>query len=144
MGGSGGGGSFSSSDMAKMEQAAEARLKALASKSTKVLFVCEQVDRKALDSLLAQSRVFTTARAAVIDGSESQHIDAALDGTSFLVAFTSAAKGSPFIDAAIDKAFAKKIPGVHVKGLAKPLIPSKVTAYRWRSITWAELEAIFK
>ena len=49
MGGSGSGGGFSSSEAEKVQRAAEARLKAIASKSTKVLFVCEVIDKKSLE-----------------------------------------------------------------------------------------------
>jgi hypothetical protein len=143
MGGSGGGGGFSSSDMSKMQEAAEARLKALASKSTKVLFVCEAVDRKSLESHLARSRIFQKNRTVVIDASQSKQVDAALDATTFLISFTNDTKDAPFIDSVIDKALAKKIGGVQVQAHPKALIPSKITAYRWRSITWDQLEAIF-
>jgi hypothetical protein len=144
MGGSGGGGSFSSSDMSRMQEAIEARLKALASKSTKILFICEQTDRRSLDSHLTRSRVFHPDRIAVLDSTQSSQADAQLDENTFLVAFTNDAKSTPFIDATIDKALVKKIGGVHVQAHPGAFIPSKITAYRWRSITWDELELIFK
>ena len=144
MGGSGGGGSFSSADMSKIQHAAEERLKALASKSTKVLFVCETTDKQSLEVLLAKSSAFTSGRAVVIDASDANKVDAVLDDASFLVCFTDATKSAPFIDSAIDKAMVKKIGGVHVKANSKSIIPSKISAYRMRSITWRELEAILK
>lgn len=143
MGGSGGGGGFSSSDMSKMQEAAEARLKALASKSTKVLFVCETADRKSLDSHLTRSRSFKKDRTTVIDASEATKVDSELNTTTFLVGYTNDTKSAAFIDSVIDKALVKKIGGVHVQAHPKAFIPSKITAYRWRSITWDELEAIF-
>ena len=130
--------------MTKIQEAAEARLKTLASKSTKVLFVCEAVDRKSLDSHLAKSQVFPKGRAAVVDGSQPGQIDAQLDSSTFLVTFTNQTKNAPFIDVVVDKALVKKIGVVHVLAQTGALIPSKITAYRWRSITWDELEAIFK
>jgi hypothetical protein len=142
MGGSGGGGGFSSSEAEQVQRAAEARLKAIASKSTKVLFVCEAVDRKSLESHLAQSKVFTKGRTIVIDSGHANQVDAALDSATFLVVFTNEAKATQFIDSVIDKAL-KKISGVHVKAQPKSLAPSKATAYRWRSLAWEELEAIF-
>jgi hypothetical protein len=48
-----------------------------------------------------------------------------------------------FIDGVIDKALAIKVSGVHAKAQSKSLVPSKATVYRWRSLDWAELEAIF-
>jgi len=144
MGGSGGGGSFSSKDMSKIQEAAEERLKALASRSTKVLFVCEQSDKRSLEALLAKSAVFTPARVVVIDSSQGNKADDALQGATFLVCYTDATKVTSFIDAVIDKAMVKKIGGVHVKANSKSIVPSKIAAYRMRSITWRELEAIFK
>jgi hypothetical protein len=61
-----------------------------------------------------------------------------------MVRITDATKDSSFIDGVIDKAMAKRAGVVHVKGHSKSLIPSKISAYRMRSITWRELEAIFK
>lgn len=143
MGGGGGGGGFTSSDMTKVQEAAEARLKAIASKSTRVLFVCEAIDKKSLESHLARSKVFPKERTVVIDGAEANKVDAALDTTTFLVVFTNETKSTPFVDSVIDKALLKKISGVHVKAQPKSLMPSKVSAYRWRSLTWEDLEAIF-
>jgi hypothetical protein len=130
--------------MSKMQEAAEARLKALASKSTKVLFVCEEVDKKSLESHLARSQVFKKNRAVVISAKQSMSVDAVLDSATFLVAFTDKTKGAPFIDIVIDKALVKRIGGVHVGTHPKAHVPSKVSAYRWRTITWEELEAIFE
>lgn len=144
MGGSGGGGSFSSKDMAKIQEAAEQRLKALASQSTKVLFVCEQSDKKSLEGHLAKSAVFKDDRTIVVDSSQSDQIDKAIVEASFLVCFTDATKIGTFVDVAIDKAMVKKIGVVHVKAHSTSFIPSKISAYRMRSITWRELEAIFK
>ena len=144
MGGSGGGGSFSSSDMSKIQQAAEERLRALASKSTKIVFVCESADTKALTDLLSKSAVFKRGRYVVLDSSQANKVDSTLDDSSFLVCFTDKTSTTQFIDSAIDKTLARKIGGVHVKGNSKAIIPAKISAYRMRSITWKELEAIFK
>lgn len=141
--GGGSGGGFSSSEAEQVEKRAEARLKVIASESTKVLFVCEEEDRKSLDSHLARSAVFTTERVTVVDSRRPAAIDAVIDSSTFLVAFTNEAKAASFIDGVIDKALAKKISGVHVKAQPRSLVPSKVGAYRWRSLTWQELEAIF-
>ena len=143
MGGGDGGGGFSQSDADQVQKAAEDRLKAIASKSTKVLFVSEAVDKKSLESHLGQSKVFPKNHAMVIDSGQANAVDAALDSTTFLVAFTDETKAAPFIDSVIDKALVKKISGVHVKAQLKSVVPPKVSAYRWRSLTWKELEAIF-
>ncbi|MGO8908997.1 MAG: hypothetical protein ACLQDM_06695 [Bradyrhizobium sp.] len=143
MGGGGGGGGFSPSDAAQVQKAAEARLKNIASKSTKVLFICETIDRKSLESHLEQSKMFPKSRTMVIDGGKANTVDAALDSTTFLVPFTDETKTSFFIDGVIDKALEKKVGGVHVKAQPKSFVPAKVSAYRWRSLSWEELEAIF-
>jgi hypothetical protein len=141
--GGGGGGGFSQSDADQVQKAAEARLKAIASKSTKVLFICEAIDKKSLESHLARSKAFPKERIEVIDSSQANKVDAALDAVTFVVAFTEEAKSASFIDSVVDKVLIKKIYGVHVKAQPKSLVPSKISAYRWRSITWDELEAIF-
>jgi hypothetical protein len=92
---------------------------------------------------LARSTVFKKERVTVIDSAQPKAVDAVLDSTTFLVPFTNETKAAPFIDAVIDKALEKKISGVHVKAQPRSLVPSKVGAYRWRSLTWPELEAIF-
>ena len=142
--GGGSGGGFSQSEAQQVEKAAEARLKDLASKSTQVLFICQEEDRKSLDSHLARSAIFKPGRVTVVDSATPTVVDAALDHTTFLVAFTNETKVAGFIDGAVDKALHKKISGVHVKAQPRSLVPSKVGAYRWRSLTWEELEAIFK
>jgi hypothetical protein len=144
MGGSGGGGSFSSKDMAKIQEAAEQRLRAIASKSTKVFFVCEQPDRPSLDALLARSAVFHKDRVIVADNNQASSVDEFLKGSSFLVCFTDSATDSAFIDVAIDKALQKSLGVVHVKARSRSLVPSKISAYRLRSIAWHQLEEIFK
>jgi hypothetical protein len=144
MGGGGGGGGFSLSDAEKVQKAAEARLKDIASKSTKVFFVCETVDKKSLESRLARaSGVFPPNRLVVIDGNKASTVDSALGNSTFLVAFTNETKATAFIDGVIDQALEKRISGVHVKAEVTSLVPAKVRAYRWRSISWSELEAIF-
>jgi hypothetical protein len=107
------------------------------------LFVCEAVDRKSLDSHLARSQIFQKGNVAAVDANQSNGIDVQLDSTTFLVAFTDQTKSASFIDSVVDKALAKKIGVVHVQAQAGAMIPSKITAYRWRSITWGDLEAIF-
>lgn len=143
MGGGGGGGGFSADHAEQVQKAAESRLKAVASKSTKVLFVCEAIDRKSLESHLPRSDVFPYDRIVIFDSNEANKVDAALDSTTFLVVFTDQTKTTAFIDSVIDKWVAKKMSGVHVKAQPKSLVPSRVSANCWRSLTWNELEVIF-
>src|ERR1043166_5158007 len=139
---------FSSTNMDRMRQLAEARLRELASNSTKVLFACEDTDRESLDALLADSKVLQKDRISVIDSAQAKAIDTALIGITFLVVFTDKTKHASFIDSTIDKALDKgltqRINGLHVKATSKSLTPSKVAAYRWRSLSWEEMELLFK
>jgi hypothetical protein len=144
MGGGGGGSGISASDISKLQQAADERLKVLASNSTRILFVCETLDRTALEAHIAASEVFKIDRLAVLDGSSSSTADGLIESFTFLVVFTDAATDTRFLDSIIDKALLQKMGSVHVKSRPQSSIPSKVTAYRWRSITWAELEEIFR
>src|ERR1700760_684027 len=100
-GGSGGGGGISSSDMAKLQQAADERLKSLASNSAQILFACEAVDRKALDARLAGSSVFKKDRIAIVDSSQQAAADALLTSSTFLVLFTNADTDAKFLDVMI-------------------------------------------
>jgi len=144
MGGGGGGSGISSSDMSKLQQAADERLRILASNSTRVLFVCETTDRASLDAHITASKVFRSDRLAVLDGSQASAADGLVESSTFLVVFTDKTTNTRFIDVIIDKALVKKMGGVHVKSEPKSSIPSKITAYRWRSISWTELEEIFR
>jgi hypothetical protein len=135
---------FSSADMDRMRQLAEARLRELASNSTKVLFACEDTDRKALDTLLTESKVLQKDRISVTDNSQAKDLEAAFAGITFLVVFTDKTKHASFIDTAIDKALDQKVRGLHVRATTASLIPPKVAAYRWRSFTWDEMQLLFK
>jgi hypothetical protein len=144
MGGGGGGGGISATDMSKLQQAADERLKAIASNSTHILFACEVVDRGSLDRHLAGSTVFKKDRIAVVDGNNPNSANALIASSTFLVLFTDAAADTRFLDAIVDKTLANRMGGVHAKAQAKSTIPSKVTAYRWRSIIWGDLEKMFQ
>jgi hypothetical protein len=143
MGGSSGS-SFSSSDMAKLQAAAEERLRAIASKSSKILFACEQTDRGSLDALLARTPIFSGTRALVVDASQAGSLDKELDQAPLVVVFTDKSTQTTFLDKVTDAALLRKLAGVHVQAKPGALIPSKVTAYRWRSMSWNELVALFK
>ena len=107
-------------------------------------FLSVKPDKRSLEALLAKSAVFKKDRCVVVDASQANKADAAPDDSTFLVCFTDTTKAAPFVDDMIDKAITRKVGGVHVKAHSKAIIPSKITAYRMRSITWRELEAIFK
>ena len=86
MGGSSGP-SFSQNEL-RLQQAAEERLRVLASQSSKVLFVCEIADRKSLDFHLARSTTFTGNCVSIVDSSGGGGDPlAALAAASFLCPF---------------------------------------------------------
>jgi hypothetical protein len=142
--GGGSSSSFSSSDMSKLQLAAEQRLKAIASKSSKILFACEKVDRSSLEARIANTPIFQGARVTIVDSSEATSVDQKVEQASILVVYTDTANGTKFLDAVIDQALLRKIAGVHVRVRPDAQIPSKVTAYRWRSLSWNELTALFE
>lgn len=143
MGGSSGGG-LSQIDLSKLTKVAEDRLKQLAQSGTRILFVCEAEDRKSLDSHLARSKVFDRKKIAVFDSSQEDAAFGEIDRCSIVVVFTNAAQKCGFLDRAVEASFAKKKQGIHAKAQENSLIPSKAMAYRWPSLDWEKLEAMFK
>jgi hypothetical protein len=143
MGGSGGGGP-TSIDLSKLTQAAEERLKQLAKTRTKILFACEKEDRKALDSHLARSKVFSPKDITVVDSGQKTEALNAIDGCSIIIVFTDSVQKADFLDQIIESSLVKKKQGIHVKAKDKSLIPSKALAYRWPSLDWEKLETMFK
>ena len=143
MGGSSGGG-LSRIDLSKLTKVAEDRLKQLAQSGTRILFVCEAEDRKSLNSHLARSKVFDPKKIAVFDSSNEAGTVAEIDKCSIVVVFTNDAKKCGFLDRIVETSFGKKKQGVHAKAQDNSLIPSKAMAYRWPSLDWEKLEAMFK
>jgi hypothetical protein len=142
MGGSGGG-SFSPSDFARLSEAAESRIKDIASKSTRLLFCCEVVDRSSLESHLSRSEVITQERAVICDASDEADASVILGEVTVVVTFTNAAANTKFLDRIAEAALKRRKQAMHVKARPESRIPSKVTAYRWPIMTWAELEEVF-
>jgi hypothetical protein len=144
MGGSSGGG-LSQIDLSKLTKVAEDRLKQLAQSGTRILFACEKEDLKSLESHLARSsKVFDPKKIVVFDSSAGPAAMAAIDKCSIVIVFTDVAKSSAFIDQVVEASLAKKKQGIHAKAQDASLIPSKVMAYRWPSLIWEKLEAMFK
>ena len=142
MGGSSGGGP-DRIDLTKLAKAADDRLRRIADSATRLLFVCELVDRQSLDSNLVRSGVFDTSRITVRDSSEQQAALSEVVGVSIVVAFTDHTTETSFLDLVAEQVLANQKQGIHVSGRPTSLIPSKATAYRWPSLNWAQLEAIF-
>lgn len=136
------GGDFSNAALSELQKAAQDRLRQIASQSTKLLFVCEAVDRDSLDSHLRRSEQILE-RSKVCDG-DSDWSEDYLEGVTFSVVFTNKAKETSFIDRVIDRVILRRIGGVHVGGSAESVVPSKASAYRWQSINWHELEELVR
>jgi hypothetical protein len=143
VGGSSGGG-LSRIDLSKLTKVAEERLKQLAQSGTRILFACETEDRKSLDSHLRRSKVFDIKKIAVFDAVAETAALAEIDKCSIVVVFTNAAKNCDFLDRIVEASFAKKKQGMHARAQDSSFIPSKAMAYRWPSLEWDKLEAMFK
>jgi hypothetical protein len=144
MGGYGNSSDFSNDDMDRLKKIAEEKLEALLAQSTKVLFACEQIDRRSLDSHLARSKVILKEKIITIDSTESEKADASLKAASMLVLFTNEAKTTVFLDSLIDPMLKLQKNGFHVKAHGAAILPTKVVAYRWRSVSWETLETFFR
>jgi hypothetical protein len=143
MGGSGGS-TVSQIDLSKLTAAAEERLKQLAKSGARLLFACETVDRKSLESHLSRSKVFNKGKIAVFDASEEATAQGEIEKCSSIIIFTDATKTAGFLDKIVETALAKKKQGIHARGQKDALIPSKAMAYRWPSLEWDKLEEMFK
>lgn len=139
----GGSGGVSSIDLSKLTNAAEERLKQLAQAGTRILFVCEAADRKALDSHLARSKIFDSKKYDVTDASKGNAFASLIDKASIVIVFTSATKTTAFLDEVIELAFQKKKQGLHAKAEEGSQIPAKASAYRWPSLLWPRMEEMF-
>jgi predicted RNA-binding protein with PIN domain len=106
--------------------------------------VCEAGDRQSLDSHLARSKVFDPKKIAVFDSDNEPAALAEIDKCSVIIVFTNAAQKCDFLDRVVETSLAKKKQGVHAKAQDNSLIPSKAMAYRWPSLDWEKLEAMFK
>jgi len=142
--GGGGGGTISSIDLSKLTNAAEERLKQLAQSGTRILFVCERGDRKALDSHLKRSQVFDPSKYSVLDASDGDAYFESLKKASVLIVFTDETDVTAYVDAVVEAAFQGKKQGLHAKAKDVSRIPSKISAYRWPSLSWPMIEEMFK
>jgi predicted RNA-binding protein with PIN domain len=143
MGGSSGGG-LSSIDLSKLTKVAEDRLRQLAQTGTRILFACEKEDRKALDSHISRSKVFDKKNIAIFDSTQSAEALREIDKCSVVVVFTDVAQTTDFLNQVAEASLQKKKQGIHAKAHDKSSIPSKVMAYRWPSLDWDKVEAMFK
>ncbi|MBZ0262269.1 MAG: hypothetical protein K8F90_16915 [Hyphomicrobiales bacterium] len=141
--GGGGSGGFSRIDLTELSAAANDRLRKLAETGTRILFVSETDDRKLLDKSLQASKVFDMSKISVHDSSNPAGATEALQSSSVVIGFTSSTAKEDFLNAIAEAATRTKKQGIHVGVGESAIIPSKMKAYRWPSMTWKELEKIF-
>lgn len=141
----GGGGSttISKIDLSQLTKAAEERLKQLSTAKGGILFACEEMDLKALNSHLARSAVFKAARHSVASGGKPDLALSQIASHAVVVFFTSDATSTDFLNSIADETLLKQKQGIHARAKPNSIIPSKVMAYRWPSLLWEEVEALF-
>jgi hypothetical protein len=139
--GGGSGGGVPSSSIKEVLAAAEERLRKMASEASRILIVCEEEDRAALDSLLDQHGPFPGVELRVLSTPPIQ-IESAVAWANWVVVFTADAKNVQVLDHVIETCLQMKKAGVHVKSKTTAKIPSRASAYRWRSISWTEFVAL--
>lgn len=128
--------------LGKLTQAAENRLKELSKQGTRILFACEIVDRKALDSHISASKVFKD-KVSVFDAAAKDSALKNIDSSSVIIVFTDHADKADFLDEIVSAAAKAKKQGIHGKSMGTSLIPTMVSARRWSSLQWVELERMF-
>ena len=140
-GGSSGSGGITDARMAELAAAATKRLQELISTSSHLLFACEPADRKSLDARLKKSTTLQKKKYSIVEN--VTEAEPALKKSTFTVVYTEATTTTKFLDWVVDQTIVAKKAGVHVKGKNDALVPSKVSAMRWHSIGWNELESFF-
>jgi len=113
----------------------------LIARSSNFLFACEPADKKTLEARLKKSTVFQKKKYSIVDNKEAA--GAALEKSSFVVIYTDTTTETKFLDWVVDQAVSAKKAGMHVKGKPDAIVPSKVSAMRWRSVSWNEFETFF-
>jgi hypothetical protein len=135
--GGGSGGGVPSSSVNEVLAAAEGRLRKMASEASRILIACVEEDRAALDGLLDQHGPFSGIELRVVSV-PAVAIDTSVAWANWVVVFTADAKDVQALDHVIETCLQLKKAGIHVKSKTATKIPSRVSAYRWRSISWAE------
>ena len=141
----GGGGSSTVSriDLSQLTKAAEERLKKLSAATGGILFACEASDLKTLTSHLQRSEVFKKSKYSVVSSDKPDSVTSQIARHSIVVAFTADASTSDFLNSIAEETLRQKKQGIHARAAPKSMIPAKVMAYRWPSLLWSEVEALF-
>jgi hypothetical protein len=142
----GGGGANSNYriDISKLSDAANERIKSLADQGSYLLFVCDRECRRSLDSHLARSPSLVNTKHAVRDSSEQEMALQELDKCSAVIAFAADTSSEAFLNVMADAATLRGKRGILVRATSDAIIPSKIVSVRWPSLTWQELEEIFR
>jgi transposase-like protein len=78
-----------------------------------------------------------------LDSSKAGDTAEKISAATVVIAFTNTAAKFVFLDSLAEQCLRLAKQGIHVRATANSLIPSKVTAYRWSSLTWDRLEEVF-
>lgn len=143
MGGSGGG-SYSPTDFADLERAILKRLKGVAKDANKIVFACEEADLGVLTTLMDRSGYFVGEKIEVACGTDASIYAELVENSQLLVTFTERATDCRFLNDMVEIAFSERKQGIHAKGNAGAQIPTKVLAYRWRSMSWDDLVELLR
>ncbi len=136
--GGGSGGGVPSSAISDVLAQAEERLRRMAAEASHILVACEEVDRAELNALVQQLGSIAGVKLTVISPPMPVAIDNSVAGANFVVVFTAHASEMQFLDHVVEACLLAKKAGMHVKRSSASRIPSRVTAYRWRSISWEQ------
>lgn len=132
-------GSFSSGAFDDLEKRIAERLRALAHSANKILFACEEVDQRALQSHLTRSAIVMGEKNVLAIGPNVATYAQDIGEIQLLVTFTDATTGYDFLNGMVEAAFQSQTQCIHVRAHSASPIPSKVLAYRWRVMSWDEL-----
>ena len=99
-------------------------------------------DKKSLFSGIASKISILMGGAIAVTGAQASVVPATttgIDAQTFTVATASTRKPLP-----AKLILKQQKNGFHVKAHDKALLPTKVVAYRWRSVSWETLETFFR
>lgn len=142
--GGGGGSDYTPVKFDELERRILERLQGVAKAANRVLFACEEVDHRALLSHMERSGLASDDKYHVAVGPGQAGLIEQLQATQVLVVFTDQTNDTAFVDALVEAAFASKIQGIHAKAHDAARVPSKILAYRLRSMSWDALVALLR
>lgn len=137
----GGSGGVPSASINEVLAAAEQQLKRMASEASRILIACEPGDRPVLDDLLRRHGPFPDVELRVAS-TPPIPVENDVAWANWVAVFTASATETQTLDHVVEACLQMKKAGVHVKSTPAAKIPSRVSAYRWRSILWVQFVAL--